>query len=63
VPVVRYREPHYTVRFGFFVDKLEAYFKYVALHKKFPQAIIRPFSMDRVLYIEQTCLENDDKAT
>ncbi len=43
-PEVTYDLPHYTVRIGKFLDKLEAYPAYAAIRKWIPQAIIRPIS-------------------
>jgi len=50
VPILVYREPNYTIHFGFFSDKLEAYFIYLRLKKKIPTAIIRPYSISREAY-------------
>ena len=41
-PSVSYDLPHYTVRVGKFLSKLEAYPAYAAIRKHMPQAIIRP---------------------
>jgi SPOR domain len=43
-PEITYDLPHYTVRLGKFLDKLEAYPVYAAIKKRIPQAIIRPIS-------------------
>jgi len=43
-PEVTYDLPHYTVRIGKFLDKLEAYPAYAVIRKWIPQAIIRPIS-------------------
>jgi hypothetical protein len=43
-PEVVYDLPHYTVRIGKFLDKLEAYPAYAAIRKRMPQVIIRPIS-------------------
>lgn len=46
-PEINYRQPSYTVRFGFFSSRIEAYFVYLALVKKLPDAMIRPFLFSR----------------
>jgi hypothetical protein len=43
-PEVTYDLPHYTVRIGKFLEKLEAYPAYAAIRKQMPQVIIRPIS-------------------
>jgi hypothetical protein len=43
-PEVTYDLPHYTVRIGKFLEKIEAYPAYAAIRKRMPQVIIRPIS-------------------
>ena len=50
IPKFQYREPNYTIRFGFFPDKLEAYFIYLTLIKRFPTVIICPSVIPRAAY-------------
>lgn len=51
IPELNYRQPNYTVWLGFFSDKLEAYFFSLALAKKFPKAMLRPFILTRQTYL------------
>jgi hypothetical protein len=41
-PEVQYKQPHFTVRIGKFLDRLEAYKLYIPIKELIPQAIIRP---------------------
>ena len=41
-PALKYRQPYYRVRLGFFSDRLEAYLIYLSLIKKMPGIMIRP---------------------
>jgi hypothetical protein len=50
VPELNYRQPNYTVRLGFFSNRLEAYIVYLTLVKKLPSAMIRPFTVTRKAY-------------
>lgn len=54
LPKFQYREPNYTIRFGFFSDKLEAYFIYLTLIKRFPTVIICPSVIPKAAYEAQT---------
>jgi SPOR domain len=57
-PEITYDSPHYTVRLGKFLDKLEAYPVYAAIKKRVPQAIIRP-----IYFVNQPYIFNNDQAT
>ncbi|WP_250238681.1 hypothetical protein [Cardinium endosymbiont of Oedothorax gibbosus] len=48
---LRYRQPHYIVKLGFFSDRLEAYFVYLTLLKKIPGAVICPCMYTRQAYL------------
>jgi hypothetical protein len=41
-PEVQYKQPHFTVQIGKFLDRLEAYKLYIPIKELIPQAIIRP---------------------
>lgn len=53
VPKLRYRQPNYTVHLGFFTDKLEAYTTYLALIRKMPHAMVRPYAISRETYLKE----------
>jgi hypothetical protein len=41
-PEIQYKQPHFTVRVGRFLDRLEAYKWYIPIKNLIPQAIVRP---------------------
>jgi len=41
-PEVRYKQPHYTIRIGRFLDRLESQKMYAEIKEVLPNAIIRP---------------------
>ncbi|TSJ81445.1 MAG: hypothetical protein NMK33_03050 [Candidatus Cardinium sp.] len=51
---LHYRQPHYTVQLGFFLDRLEAYFVYLTLVQKIRTAMIRPCMLPRKEYVATT---------
>ena len=59
LPYLQYREPNYTVRFGFFPDKLEGYLTYLKLITSFPETILRPFSMKKMDYQQYVSSHRD----
>lgn len=50
-PEIQYKQPHFTVRIGRFLDRLEAYKWYIPIKKLIPQAIIRPAYFPNIPHI------------
>ncbi|AXI24261.1 hypothetical protein CE557_442 [Cardinium endosymbiont of Sogatella furcifera] len=48
---LHYRQPHYTVQLGFFLDRLEAYLVYLNVVSKITHAMIRPCMRTREAYL------------
>ncbi|MCT4696824.1 MAG: hypothetical protein V3581_01140 [Candidatus Cardinium sp.] len=48
---LHYRQPHYTVQLGFFLDRLEAYLVYLSVVSKITHAMIRPSMRTREAYL------------